>query len=402
MRHLGYVMCGALAVAFVATGSASADKKYGPGASDTDIKIGNISPYSGPASGYATIAKAQAAYFRMINESGGINGRKINYISYDDAYSPPKTVEQARKLVESDEVLFLLSPLGTPGNSAIHKYMNQKKVPHVFLTTGASKWDDPKHFPWTMGFLNNYRSEADIYAQYILRTMPEARIGVLYQNDDFGKDYLAGLREGLGERARQIVAEIPFELSTPTVEPMVVALKAANPDVVFHIGTPKFVAQGIKKVAELGWKPVQFLPNTATSIVNTLRPAGLDNSQGVLSASYLKDSTDPKWASDPAMTEWYAFMDKWYPDGNKSDSLNVYAYVVAQVTVQLLKQAGDDLSRDNIMKQAANLDLVPGLLLPGIRVKTGPDDYRPLQQMQMIRFKGESWEPFGNLLDSQK
>ncbi len=401
MRRLMVSAC-VISALIASADSTFAQKKYDPGASDTEIKIGNIVPYSGGASAYATIAKVQAAYFRMLNEGGGINGRKINYVSYDDGFSPPKTVEQARKLVENDEVLLVLSPHGTATNGAIHKYMNAKKVPHLFLTSGASKWSDPANFPWTMGFLNNYQSEAKIYAQYILATNPNAKIGVIYQNDDFGKDYLTGLRKGLGDRAKQIVAEIPFEFTTPTVDPMIASLKATDPDVVLHISTPKFVAQGIRRIAEMGWKPVQIIPNTAVSVDGVLRPAGLENAQGVLGASYMKDPTDPELADDPAVKEWRAFMDKWYPEGSKADSFNVYGYIVAQVAVQLLKQCGDDLTRDSIMKQAANLDMTSGLLLPGIRVKTGPDDYLPLEQMRMMRFKGQSWEYFGDLLSTQR
>lgn len=378
---------------------ASAQKKYDSGASDTEIVIGNISPYSGPASSYGTIGKAQAAYFQMINEQGGVNGRKIRYISYDDAYSPPKTVEQARKLVEGDEILFMLSSLGTPGNSAIQKYMNSKKVPQLFLTSGANKWADPQKFPWTMGFLINYRSEADVYIQYLLKNHPEAKIGVIYQNDDFGKDFLAGVRQSLGEAAaRKIVAEVPFEHTIPSVDSMIASLKAANPDVVIHIATPKFVAQGIKKIAEMGWKPIQFIPSTATSIVNTLKPAGFENSQGILSAYYLKDPNDAQWAADPAMKKWGAFMDKYLPDANKAESLNMYAYIVSQAAVQVLKQCGDDLTRENVMKQAASLDVELDGLLPGIRIKTSASDFQPLEQLQMIRFKGERWELFGELL----
>ncbi|TKT70275.1 branched-chain amino acid ABC transporter substrate-binding protein [Afipia massiliensis] len=381
----------------------SAQKAYDTGASDTEIKIGNISPYSGPASSYATIAKAQAAYFQMLNDNGGINGRKINYISYDDAYSPPKTVEQARKLVESDEVLFLLSPLGTPGNSAIHKYLNARKIPHLFLTSGANKWDDPKNFPWTMGFLNNYQAEADIYIQYLQKNFPNAKIGIIYQNDDFGKDYLAGFRQSLGAAAdKQIVAAIPYESSSPTIEPLIVSLKAANPDVVFYIATPKFVAQAIKKVGELGWKPIQIIPNTATSIVNVLIPAGVENSTGVLGASYLKDVNDQQWSKDPAVVKWHAFMDKYMPGANKADSLNMYAYVVAQVAAQTIKQSSDNLTRENIMKQAANLEMEPEGLLPGVKIKTSSIDFAPLEQLQMMKFTGAHWELFGDLLTARK
>lgn len=397
---VGITLAAVIGLALI--GSASAQKAYDPGASDTEIKIGNISPYSGPASSYAAIAKAQAAYFQMINESGGINGRKINYISYDDGYSPPKTVEQARKLVESDEVLFLLSPLGTPGNSAIHKYMNARKVPHLFLTSGANKWADPENFPWTMGFLNNYRAEADIYIQYLQKHYPNAKIGIIYQNDDFGKDYVAGFRQSLGAAADQkIVAAIPYEVSVPTIDPIVVSIRAANPDVVFHIATPKFVAQAIKKIGELGWKPIQIIPNTATSISNVMIPSGVENSTGVLGASYLKDVNDKQWASDPEVQKWSAFMDKYMPGANKADSLNMYAYVVAQVAARVLAQCGDNLTRANVMAQAANIDMTPEGLLPGVRIKTSKTDFAPLEQLQMMKFNGTYWELFGELLTAR-
>lgn len=387
----------------LSTNASLAQKAYDPGANDTEIKIGNISPYSGPASSYAAIAKAQAAYFQMINDNGGVNGRKLNYVSYDDGYSPPKTVEQARKLVESDEVLFLLSPLGTPGNSAIHKYINAKKVPHLFLTSGANKWDDPKNFPWTMGFLNNYQAEADIYIQYVEKNHPNTKIGILYQNDDFGKDYLAGFRQSLGSDAdKRIIASIPYEHTMPTVDPLIVSLRAANPDVVFLIATPKYAAQGIKKIGELGWKPVQIIPNTSTSIANVLLPAGVENSTGVLGASYLKDVNDQQWAKDPAIVKWHEFMDKYLPGANKADSLNMYGYVVAQVAVQVLKQCGDNLTRENVMKQAASLDMQPEGLLGGVKIRTSAKDFAPLEQLQMMKFSGKHWELFGDLLTARK
>ena len=382
--------------------AALAQKRYDPGATDTEIKIGNTSPHSGPASAYSAIAKAQAAYFRMINDRGGINGRMITYISYDDSYSPPKTVEQSRKLVESDEVLFLLSNLGTPGNTAIHKYMNQKKVPQLFVTSGADKWADPANYPWTMALLPSYRGEARIYAQYILSNYPGATIGVLYQNDDFGKDYLIGLKEGLGENAgKLIVAEVPFEVSAPTIDSQIVQMKAANPAVFINIGTPKFVAQSIKKVGELNWKVVQIIPQVSTTIGGVIKPAGFENAQGVLSAYYLKDATDPKWKNDQGMIEWNAFMDKYLPDADRADSLYIYGYAVTQIMAQVLKQCGDDLTRENVMKQAASLDMEVNMLLPSIRVKTSASDYRPIEQLQMMRFSKDQWELFGPILSSE-
>jgi branched-chain amino acid transport system substrate-binding protein len=387
------------------TGTASfAQKKYDTGATDSEIKIGNIMPYSGPASSYAVIGKTEAAYFRMINEKGGINGRKINFISYDDGYSPPKTVEQARKLVENDEVLFILNPLGTPGNTAIQKYMNTKKVPQLFVSTGAAKWADPKNYPWTMGWQPSYQAEARIYAQYIMKNHPGSKVGVLYANDDFGKDYLTGLREGFGSKLKDyIVSEVPYETSSPTVDSQIVQIKAANPDVFINIATPKFAAQAIKKVGEMGWKPVHIVTNVSASVGGVMKPAGYANSQDVLSAAYLKDPKDPTWKNDPAMLEWSAFMDKYYPDGDKEDSGTVFGYGVSQGIVQVLKQCGDDLTRENIMRQAANLNNIEiGVYLPGTRIKTSPTDFSPLEQLQMMKFKGESWELFGPLMSGEK
>ena len=383
--------------------SAFAQKKYDPGATDTEIKIGNIMPYSGPASAYATIGKTEAAYFNKLNSEGGINGRKINFISYDDGYSPPKTVEQARKLVESDEVLLIFNPLGTPGNTAIQKYMNAKKVPQLFVSTGAAKWNDPKTFPWTMGWQPNYQTEARIYAAYILKNHPGKTIGVLYQNDDFGKDYVTGLREGLGDQAgKLIVVEASYETSSPTVDSQVVQIKGANPDIFVNITTPKFAAQAIKKIGELNWHPIHFLTNVSVSVGSVMKPAGYDNSQDILSAAYLKDPKDPTWKNDAGMNEWRAFMSKWYPEGDQEDAATVFAYGVARGLEQVLRQCKDDLTRDNIMKQAANLNFEIGIYLPGTRIKTSPTDFAPLEQLQMMRFKGESWELFGPLMSGEK
>jgi branched-chain amino acid transport system substrate-binding protein len=394
-------LAGLLAVAV--TGAANAQKKYDPGATDTEIKIGNIMPYSGPASAYATIGKTEAAYFSKINSEGGINGRKINFISYDDGYSPPKTVEQARKLVENDEVLLIFNPLGTPGNTAIQKYMNAKKVPQIFVSTGAAKWNDPKNFPWTMGWQPSYQVEARIYAKYILQNYPGKTIGVLYQNDDFGKDYVIGLHEGLGDQASKlIVVESSYETASPTVDSQVVQIKGSNPDIFINIATPKFAAQAIKKVGELGWHPIQFVTNVSASVGGVMKPAGYDNDQGVLSAAYLKDPKDPQWKNDPAMNEWRAFMTKWYPEGDQEDASTTFGYGVAQGIVQVLKQCGDDLTRENIMKQAANLNFELGVYLPGTKIKTSPTDFAPLEQLQMMRFKGESWELFGPIMSGEK
>ncbi len=399
MTSIRAVALSALMVA-AGAGAASAQKKYDTGASDTEIKIGNVMPYSGPASSYATIGKTEAAYFRMLNESGGINGRKLNFISYDDGYSPPKMVEQVRRLVESDEVLMLYQTLGTPGNSAIHKYVNQKGVPHLFIGSGATKWADPKNFPWSMGWQPNYQSEARIYARYILKNYPGKTVGVLYQNDDFGKDYLTGLNEAFGkDKAKIVVVEAPFEVSAPTVDSQIVQIKAANPDIFINIATPKFAAQAIKKIGELKWTPVQFLTNVSVSVSSVMKPAGFDFGQGVISAAYLKDPNDPQWKDDPAMKEWRAFMTKWYPEGDQSDAATVFGYGVAKGLEHLLRQCGDDLTRANIMKQAANMQMEIGIYLPGIKIKTAPDDFAPLEQLQLMRFKGESWELFGPLMD---
>jgi len=381
---------------------AVAQKKYDPGASDTEIKIGNIMPYSGPASAYGTIGKAQAAYFRMINDQGGINGRKITFISYDDAYSPPKTVEQARKLVEGDEVLLVFSSLGTASNSAIQKYLNAKKVPQLFVATGATKWGDPKNFPYTMGYQPNYQSEGRIYAKYILQHHASGKVAVLFQNDDYGKDVLKGLKDGLGSKTNLIVAEMPYETAEPTIDSQIVRLKASGADVFVNITTPKFAAQAIKKVAELGWKPTHILNNVSGSIGAVLRPAGFENSKGILSTAYFKDQTDPANAKDPGVMEWVAFMDKYYPEGDKTNSSNVTAYTTSRLLVQVLKQCGDNLTRENVMKQAANLKNIDlGMLLPGILVNTSPTDYFPLEELQMRRFNGEGWENFGPIISGE-
>jgi branched-chain amino acid transport system substrate-binding protein len=383
---------------------AFAQKKYDPGASDTEIKVGNIMPYSGPLSAYALIGRTEAAFFKMINDQGGVNGRRINFISYDDAFSPPKTVEQARKLVEDDEVLFIFQNLGTPTSNAIQKYLNGKKVPQLFVATGATKFGDYKNFPWTMGWQPTYQTEGRIYARYILDNLPQGKIGILYQNDDSGRDYLKGLKDGLGADTakRMIVAELPYDTTDPTIDSQIVAIKAAGADIFFDEASPKFAAMAIRKVAELGWKPTVFLASVSNSVGSVLKPAGLDNSKGVLSSNYIKDPTDPAWKDDPAIKEWSAFMDKYFPEGDKTSSFSTYGYAVAQTLVQILKQCGDELTRDNVMKQAANLkDLDIGLLLPGIRINTGPADYYPIEQMQMSRFNGEHGELFGKPISGE-
>jgi len=392
------VLTGIAALALAALPASA--QNYGPGASDTAIKIGNINPYSGPASAYGTIGKTIDAYFNKLNAEGGINGRQIELISYDDGYSPPKTVEQARKLVESDEVLFIFQSLGTPTNTAIHKYMNVKKVPQLFVATGATKWGDPGNFPWTMGWQPNYQSEGRIYASYILENEPDAKIGVLYQNDDYGKDLLQGLKDGLGDKTDMIVAEVPYETSDPTVDSQIINLKASGADVLVTIATPKFAAQAIRKVAESGWTPLHIVNNVSQSVGGVLKPAGFENAKGILSTAYLKDPTDKQWADDAAYKEWVAFMDEHYPEGDKSSSFTVYGYAAAQTLQKVLEQAGDDLTRENIMKQAANLnDFELGLLLPGIVINTSDTDFFPIEQMQMMRFNGEGWELFGPVID---
>ncbi|WP_407186230.1 ABC transporter substrate-binding protein [Bradyrhizobium centrosematis] len=381
--------------------AANAQKKYDPGASDTEIKVGQTMPFSGPASAYSSIGKTQAAYFRMINDQGGVNGRKINLIQYDDAYSPPKAVEQIRKLVESDEVLLTFQIIGTPVNAAVQKYLNAKKVPQLFAATGASRFTDPKNFPWTMGFNPNYFVEGRIYGQYILKEHPNAKIGVLYQNDDLGKDYLNGLKAGLGDKAaKMIVTEASYEVSDPTVDSQVLKIKDAGADLFFSATTPKQAAQAIKKIAEMGWHPVQIVDINATSVGAVLKPAGLDAAKGLISVNYGKEPLDPTWKDDPGMKRYFDFMAKYYPDGDKDSNFNTYGYSTAQLLVHVLKQCGDDLTRENVMKQAASLkDVVSDTALPGIKANTSPTDYRVNKQLQMMKFNGERWELFGPILE---
>jgi ABC-type branched-subunit amino acid transport system substrate-binding protein len=399
-NRIAIASAAAFAVLAASSSGALAQKKYDPGATDTEIKIGNIMPYSGPASAYGVIGKTEAAYFKMINDAGGINGRKINFISYDDGYSPPKTVEQARKLVESDEVLLIFNALGTPPNSAIHKYMNAKKVPQLFVATGATKWNDPKDFPWTMGWQPSYQSEARIYAKYILKEKPNAKIAVLYQNDDYGKDYLKGLKDGLGSKAgSMIIAEESYETTEPTIDNHIVKLKSSGADVFVDITTPKFAAQAIKKAAEVEWKALHFLNNVSASVGSVIKPAGYDNSQGIISAAYLKDASDSQWDNDPGMKQFYDFLAKNYPEGNKLDGSTVVGYGVSQTLVEVLKKCGDNLTRENVMKQAANLrDFRTEVLLPGIKIDTSPTDFAPISQLQLMQFKGEKWVLFGDVI----
>jgi ABC-type branched-subunit amino acid transport system substrate-binding protein len=387
----------------VAASSALAQAKYDTGVTDTEIKIGNIAPYSGPASAWGMVGKTQAAYFRKINAEGGVNGRKIMFISYDDGYSPPKAVEQARKLVESDEVLLIFNSLGTPSNTAIQRYMNAKKVPQLFVASGATKWNDPQNFPWTMGWQPNYQNEARIYAKYILNEKPNARIAVLYQNDDYGKDYLKGLKDGLGAKAASmIVAEDAYEVAEPTIDSHIVKMKSLNADVFVDITGPKFAAQAIRKAAEIGWKPLHFLNSVSTSIGAVIRPAGAENAQDIISVSYLMDALDPQWKDDPGMKAFDEFLTKDFPEGNRADSLVINGFNSAQTLVQVIKQCGDNLTRENVMKQAANLkDFRTTNLLPGIKINTSPIDFAPIKQVQLRRFKGDRWELFGPTLSSE-
>jgi branched-chain amino acid transport system substrate-binding protein len=379
---------------------AHAEKRYGPGATDTEILLGQTMPYSGPASAYGTYGKAQLAFFRMINENGGVNGRKINLLSLDDGYSPPRTVEQVRKLVEQEQVLAIFSSFGTPTNTAIVKYLNLKKVPHLFVTSGAAEFADPKTYPWTMGWRVNYVTEAKAYAKYLLQARPNARIAVLDQHDDVGKDYMRGLREGLGASAdKMIVAEASFEITDPTVDSQIVTLKASGADTLFIFSSAKPAAQAIRKVWDVGWRPLQFVGNPAASVATVMKPAGLEKSVGIISGASLKDPTDSHWQNDPGRKEWLDFMKQYYPEGDVTDLYNVYAYATAQTLVQVLKQCGDDLTRENLVRQAANLkDLQLPMLIPGIRVNTGPNDYSPLEQMQLQRFDGKQWVLFGDII----
>src|ERR1700761_7351173 len=389
-----------LALALSAT-SALAQKKYDTGASDTEIKVGQTVPFSGPASAYATIGKAQAAYIKMINDQGGVNGRKINLIQYDDAYSPPKAVEQVRKLVEGDEVLLTFQIIGTPSNAAVQKYLNAKKVPQLFAATGASRFTDPKNFPWTMGFNPNYFVEGRIYGQYILKNYPNAKVGVLYQNDDLGKDYLNGIKAGLGDKAgSMIVGEASYEVSDPTIDSQVLKLKDAGADLFFSATTPKQAAQAIKKISEIDWHPVQIVDINATSVGAVMKPAGLEASKGVISVNYGKDPLDPTWKDDPGMKRYFDFMAKYYPEGDKDSNFNTYCYATAQLLVYVLQQSGDNLTRENVMKQATSLNGVStDIALPGIKAHTSPTDYRVNKQLQMMKFNGERWELFGPLLE---
>jgi branched-chain amino acid transport system substrate-binding protein len=397
---LKFIPIAALLAAAFATPAALAQGKDVVGVSGKEVLLGHIGPYSGPASAYGTIGRAISAYFKKVNAEGGVNGRLLNMISYDDSYSPPKTVEMARKLVEQDKVLLIFQPLGTPSNTAIHKYMNAKKVPQLFVATGATKWNDTKKFPWTMGWQPNYQTEARIYAQHILKTKPNAKIAVLYQNDDYGKDYLKGFKDGLGDKAKTlIVKEASYEVSDPTVDSQMAQLQASGADTFFNITTPKFAAQAIRKAYDSGWKPVHYLNNVSVGVGSVLKPAGLEKAVGLITTSYIKDPTDPQWKDDPAMKGWVEFMKKYYPEGDLADNTNVYGYAVAKTMVQVIKQAGNDLSRANVMKQAANLkNLEVDVLLPGVKINTSATDFAPIESVQLARFDGKTWVRFGEVM----
>jgi branched-chain amino acid transport system substrate-binding protein len=400
-RNTGLGAVAALALVFAAT-PALAQKRYGPGVTDTEIKIGSTTPYSGPASAYSAGAVSATAYFAMINEQGGVNGRKINYISLDDAYSPPKTVEQIRRLIESEEVLFLVNPVGTATNMAVVKYINQKHVPHIFVGSGATVFNDPEHYPWTMSWTPHYASEAEIYARYILSTKPDAKIGILSQNDDLGRDYLLGFKRGLGERAStMIVSALTYTTSDPTVDSQVVSLKASGANVFLIFAVPKFAAQAIRKAYDIDWHPQEFVSSVGSSIAGAIRPAGFEAAKGIISAAYQKDPADPQWRDDPDMKAWNLWMDKYNPHVDKSDYYAPYGYNVGTAVVQLLKQCGDNLTRENIMKQASHLDMELPLLLPGVKLKTTPTDLRPIKQMRLVRFDGQRYVLFSDVLASE-
>jgi ABC-type branched-subunit amino acid transport system substrate-binding protein len=398
------VSAAAAAGVVLAAGAANADKKYGPGVSDTEIKIGNTNPYSGPASSYGTIGKVIKAYFDKVNAEGGVNGRKIKFITLDDGYSPPKTKEQFRKLVEREKVLFIFQSLGTPTNSAVHKYMNKKKVPQLFVATGATKWGQPKKFPWTMGWQPNYQTEGAVTANYLKINKPDAKVAILFQNDDYGKDYVKGFKDALGPSlaAKMIVAEESYEVTDPTVDSQVINLKASGADTFFNVAIPKFAAQAIRKIYDIGWRPVQLLNSVSSSVSSVLKPAGLEKSKGNITTAYLMDPTDPSWTNDPEYLAWLKFMDKYYPSGDKTNSFNAYGYSVGHTLVQVLKQCGDNLTRENIMKEAASLRKYRSpMLLPGITVSTSPNDFYPIESMQMQKFDGEKWLRFGKVVAAE-
>jgi len=398
----GFLSGVSTAAVLSASGVALAQKKYDDGASDTEIKLGHCCPYSGPASAYGVIGKLHQAFWKAVNDAGGINGRKVNFITLDDGYSPPKTVEVVRQLVEQEKVLLLYQTLGTPTNTAIHKYVNQKKIPQLYISTGASKWGDPKHFPWTMGFQPDYHTEGAIYAKHLLATVKDAKVGVLMQNDDYGKDYFEGFKEGLGKDVNRIAKHVTYEITDPTVDSQVIQLKDSGANVFFNISTPKFAAQAIRKAADIGWKPVQYLNNVSASVASVIKPAGYEASQGILTAAYLKDPTDKQWDNAPDMKTWRAWMDKNMPGANQADANYIFAYAVSTLMAETLKRCGDTLTRENVMKQAAGFKKFElPILLPGITISTSATDYYPIQAVQLARFKAESWELFGDVMHAE-
>ena len=397
MKH-ALIWAPALVLALVLARPAAAENA--PGVSDSEIKIGQTMPYSGPVSAASANGFAELAYFHMLNDEGGINGRKINLISLDDGYSPPRTLEQTRKLIEEDGVAFIFGSVGTPTNAAIHKYLNDRKVPQLLIETGAERWDDPAHFPWTMRFVPGYRMESRIYGRWIREHKPGAKVAVLYQDDDFGKDLLAGLKEGLGDSSARIVATASYEVTDPNVDSQIITLQSSGADTLLTAATPKFAAMSIRKTYDIGWRPLHFLDQIASAINAVLRPAGIEKSIGVLSSAYMKDATDPRWKDDPAYHAWRAWMEKYNPRADPADIYNVYGYNVAMAVVQVLRQCGNDLSRENIMRQATNLhDVALPMLQPGITLSTGPADYEPVKQLRLVRFDGQTWAPFGDVME---
>ena len=404
IRNLVRAVLGGLLVTALAGGVLPASAEDLPGVTATEIKIGNTDAYSGPASSYSLIAKTEAAFFKMVNDKGGVAGHTIDFISYDDAYSPPKTVEQVRRLIEEDKVALLFNTLGTPSNTAIQRYVNQKKVPHLFISTGADKWGDYQHFPWTMGYQPSYRTEAQIYTKYMLAQKPGAKLAILYQNDDFGKDYPAGVKDILGDKYSSVVVkEASYETTDATVDSQLTALQASGADVLLVAATPKFAAQAIKKVHDLDWHPMFFLTNVSISVGSVMTPAGAENGVGIVTTGYMKDPTDPAFKDDPGMNEWRAFMAKYMPSTDLTDANSVFAYGVSSVMLQVLKQCEGNFSRENIMKQAANLNDAPDpVLLPGIKVNTSPTNFHPIRSMQLQKWDGKTWARFGGVIGGVK
>ncbi|MFV0282083.1 MAG: ABC transporter substrate-binding protein [Rhodoblastus sp.] len=392
-----------LAAGVLTSPATAQQKQYGPGVTDTEVKIGQTMPYSGPASSFSAIGKAMQAWFAKVNKEGGVNGRKINLVSLDDAYSPPKAVEQTRNLVENQGVLAIVGTFGSPVNFAIQKYLNTKKIPSLFLGTGANRFADPVNFPWSMGWQPNNAAKGRIYAKFLLKTRPNAKIAILYQNDDFGKDYAQGVRDGLGEKATtMIVAEKGYEITEPTIDSQLQLLRASGADVLINLSTPKFTAQAIKRIAEIKWDVLHLLSDAAGSVTSTLVPAGLDNSKGVITVLFRKDPSDPKWADDPAMKDYLAFMKEYMPEANPMESYNIFGIATAQTFVHVLKKCGDNLTRENLMKQAADIKgLSLPLMLPGVTLDTSRTHYTPLHQEQIFQFDGVRWVAISDVINAE-